>query len=153
MTGGSLTTTADCISRADVIRATGDGLAASGDEWAVVNYFYAAYHTVRAALLADPIFTSIAACSAKHPNLQMSDQTATMHKARVVPGKPRAFGVNDLVSLLYPSIAFEYLELHSWSVNVRYVQGLEDGASVAKAAEYYERIRAAFDSGALVAST
>ncbi len=151
MNSNALRTTADCIARADAIRATADDLAAAGNDWAVVCYFYAAYHTARAAILADPLFTSIAACTAKHPQLQMSDQTVTMHKARVVPGKTRAFGVNDLVDLLYPSIAMEYLELHSWSVNVRYLEGLEAGSSIDQAAQFYGRLRAAYDAGTLVA--
>ncbi|WIB68082.1 hypothetical protein DEI93_03290 [Curtobacterium sp. MCBD17_035] len=151
MTSKALSTAQQCIDRAEACRETADRLAAAGDEWAAVCNFYAAFHVVRAALLADPIFTSIKACAAKHINLQMSDRDVTMHQARLGTSSGRAFGVNDLVKLLYPQIEFEYLELHSWSVNVRYNEGLEPHSSIGASRRYYETIRTAYDEGRLVA--
>lgn len=151
MTAKALVTAAKCLQRADVFRATADGLADDGDEWAAVCYFYAAYHVVRAAFIEDPVFDSIAAAAAKHPNLGMQDRWATNHQARLGSG-PRALGINDIVKIIYPSIKFEYVELHSWSVNVRYNEGLEPTASIQDAARYYERIRNEYDAGNLKAT-
>lgn len=151
MTSKALSTAAKCVGRADAFVQTARSLHDDADEWAAVCYFYAAYHLVHAAFISDTIFDSVARLSAVDSRFTLADRFATMHRGRR-NDRERKPGVNDLVSKLYPQISFEYLELHQWSVNVRYNDGLEPSASIDAAQDYYERIRAAFDSGSLKAA-
>ncbi|OIH95106.1 hypothetical protein [Curtobacterium sp. MCBA15_001] len=150
MTSKALDTAEKCVQRADAFVLTGQSLHDVGDEWAVVCYFYASYHLMRAAFIGDTIFDSVARLSAVDSRFTLADRFVAMHRGRK-GDRERKPGVNDIVSKLYPQISFEYLELHQWSVNVRYNEGLEPSASIADAKLYYERIRSAFDAGTLKA--
>ncbi|MFJ2535844.1 hypothetical protein [Microbacterium maritypicum] len=95
-----------------------------GDDWFAVCYFYAAYHMARAAIMTDPIFDDLTKLQAKASWLTLEDRYVTAHQGRVVSGQPRKAGVNDVVRLLYPGIAAQYIRLHMASVEVRYQEGL-----------------------------
>lgn len=121
----SLASVQDCLTRAVAIKESAETLRIAGDEWHAVCYFYAAYHTVRAAMLEDPVFRNAKRLSTFSPNLAMQDQHATSHHGYLGhDSRGRKFGVNDIVKLLYPSIAAEYVRLHMASVDVRYGHGL-----------------------------
>lgn len=146
----SLTTPGECVARAGVTVNTANRLETVGDEWAAVCYFYAGYHLVRAALLADPVFSDLTRLREIDVRLTPDDREASAHQMR--RGNARApFGVNDLVKLLYPSIAVEYVRLHSASIAVRYGQGLSP-ITIASVKQDYLDIRAAYTAGVLVAS-
>lgn len=151
MTSKALDTVDKCVARANAFVLTAESLHDDGDEWAAVCYFYASYHLMRAAFIADPIFDSVARLNAADSRFTLADRFVAMHRGRK-GDKERKPGVNDIVSKLYPTISFEYLELHQWSVNVRYNEGLEPSASLDDAKTYYERIRRAFDSDSLKAA-
>ena len=110
------------VERARSHREVGEALhAATGNEWAAVCYFYAAYHVVKAALLTDSIFDDLTALRSVSPDLLTTDRDASAHQMR--RGSSSDFGVNDLVRLLYPDISSAYLELHGQSIAVRYMHG------------------------------
>lgn len=113
----------DHLTRAREHEQVGDALKdAVGNEWAAVCYFYSAYHLVRAALVADPIFDSMARLKAKSSHLMPSDRYTDSHHGSRAPGMN--FGVNELVNLLYPQILQSYEFLHQASIAVRYDTGL-----------------------------
>lgn len=89
-------------------------------DWACVAYFYSAYHAMKAAILADPIFDDMTELKKLNPHLIPSDREAPVHKVR--RGQP-GFGVNNLVQLLYPSMTKSYEKLHQSSIGVRYGEG------------------------------
>jgi len=99
----------------------GDALAAAGDEWSTVCYFYAAYHIVKHALTTDPVFQDSSALIAIHPQLTHRDRYVGRHHGRRLPGE---WGVNDLVLKLYPAAVPAYERLHQASIAVRYQAGL-----------------------------
>jgi hypothetical protein len=148
-TSGSLQTVDACLERAVAIKTTAKLLHNQGDDWFAVCYFYAAYHIVRAAIMADPIFTDLGRLQQKSPHLTLGDRLATAHKGRVVSGSPRQLGVNDLVKILYPQIAAEYERLHIASVEVRYGEGLR-GIHRDSVVEDYESIVTAYNEDGLV---
>lgn len=95
-------------------------LASTGNEWAAVCYFYAAYRAVRCALNNDARLNSDAAARAVHSKLSASSRHVDFHN-----GHPsRGPGVNDVVRHMYPSIAAQYELLHTKSTEVRYGTGL-----------------------------
>lgn len=115
-------TCAQHVERAAHHHLVGTALHESNDEeWAGVCYFYSAYHLVRGALTTDPIFDDLTALKNLDQNLMESDRRAEKHHMpKNVPG----FGINNLVSMIYPSIQASYHDLHGASVSVRYEQGL-----------------------------
>lgn len=110
------------VERAAHHHLVGSALHESNDEeWAAVCYFYSAYHLLRGALTTDPIFNDLTALKRVDQNLMESDRWAEKHH---VPKNVVGFGLNNLVSLIYPSVQASYHELHGASVNVRYERGL-----------------------------
>ena len=106
--------------------ATAQILARSGNEWAAVCYFYAAYRAVRCALSQDARLDSDASARSVHLRLSARSRHVDFHN-----GHPnRGPGVNDIVRYLYPSIATKYELLHAKSVEVRYESGLVGGVTV-----------------------
>lgn len=108
----------------------GNALGDAGDEWAVVPWFYSAYHLVKAALLRDPIWGDLQSLHAISVDLTPDDRFIDRHKGRRgrVPGVAVEFGINDLVLRLYRPAAGSYDRLHTASNLVRYGIGLSDGA-------------------------
>lgn len=148
---GSLRTVDGCLKRAVSIKNTAKLLHNQGDDWFAVCYFYAAYHIVRAAIMADPIFDDPERLKAASPFLVPEDRFVTAHKGRVSKGVPRQFGVNDVVTALYGDIAAQYVRLHMASVEVRYQEGLR-GIHRDSVVTDYEAIVTAYNEGRLVAS-
>jgi hypothetical protein len=144
-----LTTTRACLERAVAIKETGKTLYDLGDDWHAVCYFYAAYHTVRAAFIEDPVFQDVKRLTATSQHLTPQDRYAKHHQARMGTG-PRILGVNDIVALIYPQIAIEYRRLHSASIDVRYGPGLTGIAGTTVLADY-ETVTKAYLAGELVA--
>ena len=131
-------------SRAARHRKIGDALAAAGDEWAAVCYFYSAYHLVRRALLVDPVFDTLERAQAKHPDLLPEDRSIGRHSGRKRTSAGREWGVNELVLRLYPQIASAYDRLHQASIDVRYQNGLRTTlAPIVQSLEHVEREAAA----------
>jgi hypothetical protein len=120
-------------------------------QWYAVSYFYAAYHTVRAALMEDAIFSDLPRLKAHDPHWTPDDRRATHHQARKSRTRPNPPGVNDLVKALYPQIAIEYVQLHSASVAVRYGLGLS-GYDPSALASAYQTIASAAGAGDLTAA-
>lgn len=106
---------------------TGDALEGAGDEWAAVCWFYSAYHYVRSALIADPIFDDLTRLQSVHQHLVPDDRHVTRHKGR--RGGAPELGVNEVVLKLYPAIAGPYDKLHQASIDVRYERGLRGNLS------------------------
>lgn len=111
------------LARSVVHMETGDRLRDAGDEWFAVCYFYSAYHMVKAAMHADPIFDDIARCSAVHPALSVDSRYAE-HHAGGSSATGRALGINEIVFKLYKNIRLPYTRLHAASCAVRYGNGL-----------------------------
>lgn len=122
-------------------------MAEAGDEWAAVMFFYAAYHRVRAALLEDPTFDSVAGCAARHVDLRPEDRHATRHHGRRSRNQFFEFGVNEIVQILYPSAIGAYDQLHQMSIQVRYERGLVP--DLRAVVETWERFRKLDEDGAL----
>jgi len=135
------------IHRADRHFKVGNALHAAGDEWAVVCYFYSAYHTVKAALLTDPVFSDLSALKSINANLTPDDRLSTRHQGIRGLNSP-VLGINEIVALLYPSIAAEYRLLHTASVQVRYKDCL--AMTLDDCRDYALLVREAFDTGILV---
>ncbi|MEV7692484.1 hypothetical protein AB0N73_04035 [Microbacterium sp. NPDC089189] len=111
------------LERSVVHMETGDRLKAADDEWFAVCYFYSAYHLVKAAMHADPIFDDISRCSGVHPLLSVDSRYVEHHSG----GKGengRSLGMNEIVMKLYRSIRVPYHRLHTASIAVRYQGGL-----------------------------
>lgn len=70
------------VERAQRHRKVGDALAAAGDEWAAVCYFYSAFHLVRHALRTDPIFDDPTALSRIRPDLRPELRDVERHHGR-----------------------------------------------------------------------
>jgi hypothetical protein len=120
-------------------------------EWAAVAYFYAGYHLVRRAMLDDPVWHCPAALAAKHPDLRPDHAKVTRHHGRL-PGRRRGltWGVNDLVKVLYPSIARAYIDMHKASIEVRYLRGLR--TPLRECADNWTDIRTEYEAGRLRAA-
>lgn len=120
------------IERAAYHRDAGEALrVAAGHQWAAVCYFYSAYHLARAALITDPLFGDLGVLKGLDDRLIPDDRFATKHQMR--RGSERAFGVNDLMGILYPQIRSAYLELHGASTGVRYGKGISTPVDELKA--------------------
>lgn len=151
MSDNGIRTTEGCLKRAVVMKTTAELLLNQGDDWFAVCYFYAAYHTVRAAIMADPVFDNVGRLTAFAPWLVPADRFVTAHKARVAPNSPRKAGVNDVVTLLYPHIAAEYVRLHMASVEVRYQEGLR-AIHRDSAVKDFHAVRDAYLEGRLISA-
>lgn len=138
------------VRRAERHYKVGCALADAGDEWGAVCFFYAAYHLVKAAMLADPLFEDPTRCHAKHHDLNIDDRHTDRHQVRKSRDAGRGWGVNDLVLLLYRPIVGDYERLHQASVSVRYRDGLPAEALTALRGSV-DRIREAFDAGEIKA--
>lgn len=134
------------VRRASVHCDAGDRLAASGEhEWAVVSYFYSAYHLIRASLINDPIFDDPTALSRVRTDLTPADRFTSAHHANKRSPNGRAWGVNELVQVLYRSQTHNYERLHQGSIDVRYGSGLRGDAATFRG--YLAGIQSAFDAG------
>lgn len=101
------------------------GEALDPDEWGAVCFFYSAFHLVRHALRIDPVFDDPTALSRINPQLTPGDRHCSRHHGfRNTPRGERIWGINELVTLLYRPIAFDYERLHQASIAVRYDLGL-----------------------------
>jgi hypothetical protein len=124
-----------CRERSNILAKDGDQLRALGSQWYAVSYFYAAYHAVRAALMEDSVFGELDRLKTHGKNWIPDDRWNSHHQARRGNGSAQAPGVSDMVSVLYPSVAVDYAQLHSASIAVRYGLGLSgydaDGLAMA----------------------
>lgn len=136
--------------RAGTHRLTGDDLHALGNEWFAVCYFYSAYHLVKAAMNADPIFDSVTALAKIHASLTMESRYAEHHSGGFGQNG-RSLGVNEIVFKLYPKIRVAYNRLHVASCHVRYSRGLGI-ISVQSVVDDYKIVAKAFAAGEIVAS-
>lgn len=116
--------------RAERHQVVGDALAAAGDEWAAVMWFYSAYHLIKAALLCDPIWFDLRSLTTLNVELTPGERFTGRHKGRrrIGSNQPREWGINDLVLVLYRPAAGFYERLHQASIDVRYGAGLPAGA-------------------------
>jgi hypothetical protein len=111
------------------------------DEWGAVCYFYAAYVAARAALYRDVRLDSDPAARRADSKLTASSRHVDFHN-----GHPnRGLGMNQVVSVLYPSIGSKYELLHIQSVEVRYGSGLVN-ASLADIKSLADDVLALFRS-------
>lgn len=101
--------------------AAADTLRSVGDEWATVCYFYAVFHVVRAALLVDVRLNSDASARAVNSQLSASSRHVDFHEGH----KSRGPGLNQVVRMLFPAVAAQYVLLHVKSVEIRYRDGLQ----------------------------
>ena len=142
-----------CLARSKTMLASAQILETAGDEWYAVCYFYAAYHTVRAAILDDPLFRSLpqlAKVKDTHRlGMTMDDRYMQRHQGRIANGT-RSVGINDVVRALYPSVAVEYFQLHGASIDVRYKSGLSPADSIAVKSSF-EHVDAQYLAGELAA--
>ena len=122
----------------------------SDEEWAVVPLFYTAYHFVKAAMLADPVFDDPTRLSRFNASLTMEDRYSDIHQGRMAKGQRERWGVKDIVAVLYKPIYASYELLHLASTDVRYGRGLVVG-SPSEADEALTRIYEAYERGAIVA--
>lgn len=137
------------LARSVVHMESGHRLRELGDEWFAVCYFYSAYHMVKAAMYADPIFDDPMRCAAVHPALTMDSRYAEHHSG----GKGtngRALGVNEVVFKLYHGIRVPYTRLHGASIAVRYGGGLE-AISPITVKNDFDAVRKAYLGGEIVA--
>jgi hypothetical protein len=123
-------------------------------EWAAVAYFYSAYHLVKAALLADPIFADPGRLVAAHVQLTMADQATNRHHGYMQFGtggsRTKIWGLNDLVGVLYRQVWPFYLQMHEASVDVRYGTGLR--VPLDRIGEAQGLVKAEYTAGTLVAA-
>jgi hypothetical protein len=120
-------------------------------DWATVAYFYAAYHLVKQAMLEDPIWLCPDELAIKHPELGPHTSKVTRHHGQPAGRRGnRAWGVTDLVEVLYPSIHYSYVRMHEASIQVRYQRGLQTPLRVS--ASHWAKIRAEFRAGRMRAT-
>lgn len=150
MTHSGLRTAKHCLERAVAMKEAAERIESVEHEWAAVSYFYSAYHTVKAAFIEDPIFTDLARLQAADPRLIMDDKFVTHHRARL-GGGDRKLGVNEIVRILYPTIAARYHRLHMASIAVRYEGGLQ-AYEFAAVKEDYAAVADAYVNGELRAA-
>lgn len=139
-------------SRAERHTTVGSALFEAGDEWAVVCFFYAAFHHVKTAMLEDPLFDDIRRMHEKHADLIQNDRLVTRHVGRRGMTTGKEWGVNELVGLLYPQIRREYEQLHQASIQVRYQSGLPGGGALEGARNALTVIEQQVQEGGLVAT-
>ena len=120
-----------------------------GDEWFAVCYFYSAYHMVKAAMHADPIFDDMQRCAAVDASLSIGSRFAEHHSGGKGAGG-RSLGVNEIVFKLYKNIRVAYTRLHGASISVRYGNGLGDVSPVT-VRDDFRAIQEEFDGGRIIA--
>lgn len=125
--------------RADHHWNVAQALYAKNDEWAAVCGFYSCYQLVRASMEKDPIFNDMALLAVVHPNLLPEDRHETKHSKGGL-SRP-AFGVNEIVTLVYPHIKREYTALHLASCDIRYEAGLPSRIPLSSTKSWCELIR------------
>jgi hypothetical protein len=140
-----------CVQRAHDFQRTGHKLVELEDEWYAVCFFYSTYHLLKAAFIEDPIFDQVIQLSRIDSHLALDDRYVTRHQGRIERSKRRSLGVNDIVALLYPTIAVCYRRLHRASVQVRYSSGLQD-ISTDAVTRYHQEIADAYSAGQLKAA-
>lgn len=137
------------LERAIAHMETGDKLKELDDDWFAVCYFYSAYHMVKAAMHADPIFDDMKRCAAVDARITIESRLAEHHSGG--HGKNgRTLGVNELVFKLYKGIRVPYTRLHAASIDVRYGSGLVTVSPVTVANDF-GIIARAYHDGAIVA--
>ena len=114
-------------------------LYAKNDEWAAVCGFYSCYQLIRASMESDPIFGDSGLLLAVHPSLHPDDRHETKHSKGGL-SRP-TFGVNEIVTLVYPHIKKEYHALHRASCDVRYENGLPARTPLGSTKNWCELIR------------
>ena len=119
----------------------------TGQEWAAVCAFYSAYHLIRAALLADPVFDDANRLSKINSKILPEDRFVTKHSKGGLSSS--SYGVNEIVSVLYIDIRARYLRLHVASNQVRYGRGLNAIQLPSLQADLQEITRA-YEAGDLV---
>jgi len=124
MTHSGLRTAELCLKRAVAMKQDAEQIEDVAPDLAAVAYFYAGYHTIKAAFIEDPIFDDLTRLQSLDPHLIPDDRYVTHHRGRLGGNGPRKLGVNDIVKILYPSIATRYVRLHMASIAVRYESGL-----------------------------
>lgn len=139
----------ECRARASEHEKLAVILASAPHEWAAVAYFYSTYHHVRAALIADPIFTDIGRLQAKNSSLIPDDRWVARHKGRRGAKVQPEFGINELVAILYPTYHVDYEVLHQASLEVRYGPGFT--GDLERLGGAHDEIRDASASGLLIA--
>jgi hypothetical protein len=139
-----------CLERALQFKADAEQLKALSNQWYAVSYFYAAYHTVRASIMEDPIFQDPSRLKALNSSWEGPDRWNDHHQTRRGNGIVGAPGITDLVKELYIDISIEYVQLHSASIAVRYGLGLAGYTSEALTAAF-AKIATAATAGELVA--
>jgi hypothetical protein len=142
-------TVESCLTRAVAIKTTAKDLLSRDDEWFAVCYFYAAFHTVKAAFIEDPVFDDPTRLRTFSEHLIPDDRFVGHHQGRLGAG-PRKLGVNDIVALLYPSVIVEYRRLHAGSIAVRYGHGLAP-ISTQSIIDDYDAVTAAYQARLLTA--
>lgn len=97
-------------------------LIAQEDGWTVTAAFYSAFHVMRAATLADPIWEKgPSALTRVNPHLTLDCRNSSHHQGN--PKAGRAPGVRELVRWLYRKHSPKYVLLHAASITVRYGTG------------------------------
>lgn len=122
-----------------------------GLEYGAVALFYGAYHRARHALLTDPVFENPSLLARVNVNLTMGDRATTRHHGytRIEGSRQvRIWGINELVALLYPTVASDYEILHQGSLDVRYRARLD--RSLDHLRDCGQRIRQAQNDGLLI---
>lgn len=124
------------------------------DDWAHVAAFYSAYHSVRHALMEDPVFRDLKRLQSVDPRLSIRMRETTHHSGNI--NTPRDPGINQLVKLFYGRgfshrIDHQYIDLHSTSVMIRYKDGAVQ-ATVGESLSAAEMILERVSSGLLVAT-
>lgn len=137
------------IARAEEHEQAGDRLYALGDDWSAVCYFYAAYHLVKAALNADPIFSSLSDLQAIHRLLTLDARFAEHHSGGL-GANGRSLGVNEIVFQLYKNVRTPYTRLHMASCHVRYGRGLES-LSAQTSLDDFKAVKKDYVGGLIVA--
>lgn len=119
-------------------------------EWAAVCGFYAAYHLMRASFLADPIFEDETSLLRINSKLTSEDRFAEKHSKGGLSAA--SFGVNEIVTVLYPHVRGRYGRLHIASCQVRYGKGL-DAFKLSDIQEDWEVIGSEYKAGNIVHSS
>lgn len=119
----------------------------TGQEWAAVCGFYSAYHLIRAAFLADPVFDDAHRLSKINPKIHAEDKFVTKHSKGGLSST--SYGINEIVSTLYLDIRARYQRLHIASNTVRYGRGLKAIQLPSIQADLAEITRA-FEAGEIV---
>lgn len=117
-----LTDSTECISRSREHAKLATVMFDTQQEWAAVCAFYAAYHLMRASLLVDPVFSDAHRLSRINPKILPEDRGVSKHSTGSL-SKP-AYGLNEIVTVLYPDVRSRYYRLHMGSIAVRYGSGL-----------------------------